>query len=971
MSHSNVRLGISLSGFFLFVVAFIVIRGRLGILQAARAVTAWAAMTNTSEASSLAECLKLRASRKTAAVKGSPFSPFFALQWSLLVFCCLPSLGAPPAAPESAPAVFRFKFPLPREYRAEGSEALRSSSTNKLIWLKARAAVENTNLVEFGSRIVLQVRSTNALNQLLGDHPLSVVRVIAPGLVMLQAPDALTAARQAHWLASQTNVAACYPVSRQRIDLHGRYAPQPTDTFFSYTVPSNPYEWALENRNVDGSSAGMDLNLRAAWTFSVGAGVTVAVADSGLEMAHPELAAQVAGAPHYNFSAQSTDVGPVTANQFGAHGTEVAGLLAADLNHARMVGAAPGARLASWVIMDTNLFLATDDQLMDMYQYASNVVGVQNHSWGHQGLTQVPAGLLEAVGISNAVTFGRFGRGTIMVRSAGNDRAQGANANDEGYLADPRVIGVAGVRKDGRVASYSEPGACLLVGAPSGEIGADGLFTTDLLGTAGVNQINFFPPFEDMNGYVWGALGFQGTSAAAALISGLAALMISANTNLTYRDVQQILLLSARHFDYADPDLVTNGAGFLVSHNAGFGVPDAGEALRLARKWPPRPPAQEISFTSTDPAAIPDDGLRVLVSGPGIPDELASIHCLPSVGPHADSPTAQLPLVDCGYGTNFTGLDLTNKAALIQRGAATFAPLIDGAAQAGAAFAIIYNYETNSTGSGAPGGDQLVPMGATDFVPIPAVFIGYHDGLGLQSLFLTNQDARAQLHLDTTNYVFAVTNTLICEHVGVRVTTDHPLRGDLRITLVSPSGTRSVLQRYNADVSPGPIDWTYYSTHHFFEPTVGTWTVCFSDEGAGMTGNVQSVTLLLRGVPIRDADGDGLDDAWETKYFGSIQTFGPNDDPDQDGYSNMREQIMDTDPTVGNDLPLRVDLSPWNDTLARLSWASSPHFSYEIWSGTNAASLQYVTTVPGRFSETEWFTSYHDQSALFFQVRRK
>src|SRR5262249_21229540 len=158
--------------------------------------------------------------------------------------------------------------------------------------------------------------------------------------------------------------------------------------------------------------------------------------------------------------------------------------------------------------------------------------------------------------------------------------------------------------------------------------------------------------------------------------------------------------------------------------------------------------------------------------------------------------------------------------------------------------------------TGAPGGDTLFPMGSTDFVPVPAVFIGHTAGEGLKALFQTNTLARAQIHLETTNYVFAVTNTLISEHVGLRVMTDHPLRGDLRITLVSPAGTRSVLQRFNADENPGPVDWTYYSTHHFFESTAGNWTAYFSDEYAGFSGNVLSVSLILSGVPIFDTDKD-------------------------------------------------------------------------------------------------------------------
>ena len=187
----------------------------------------------------------------------------------------------------------------------------------------------------------------------------------------------------------------------------------------------------------------MDVNVRAAWPYSTGEGVIVAVADSGVEMNQVELTNSVTGAPHYNFAAQTTDGAPINRSGGGAHGTEVAGLIA-ERNTARMVGVAPGAKLASWVIFGTNMLLASDDRLMDLYQYESNNVAVQNHSWGSPGLTLGGPTLLEQIGISNAIAYGRLGRGAIMVRSAGNDRASGANANDDGYPSDPRVISRGG-----------------------------------------------------------------------------------------------------------------------------------------------------------------------------------------------------------------------------------------------------------------------------------------------------------------------------------------------------------------------------------------------------------------------------------------------------------------------------------------------------------------------------------------------
>src|SRR5262249_54305260 len=161
----------------------------------------------------------------------------------------------------------------------------------------------------------------------------------------------------------------------------------------------------------------------------------------------------------------------------------------------------------------------------------------------------------------------------------------------------------------------------------------------------------------------------------------------------------------------------------------GFGVPDAGVAVNLALHWTNRPPAQTFTFTSTSQQAIPPEGMRLLVTGPAIPAGLASIRALPSTGPQPDVPTPLLRLADFGFGTTTNGFNVAGKGALMQRDANTFASKINLAAKAGAVLAIVYNFETNTTGSGAPGGDQLIPMGVTDFVPIPAAFIGYNDGI--------------------------------------------------------------------------------------------------------------------------------------------------------------------------------------------------------------------------------------------------
>jgi len=748
---------------------------------------------------------------------------------------------------------------------------------------------------------------------------------------------------------------------RRGAALHNAYAAQPNDPYFYV-------QWPSEHRTSDGTAAGPDLNVRAAWPVTRGEGVTLAVADSGVELSHVELLPRAEGAPHHNFSDGTTNAIPWGGTLNWAHGTEVAGLAVAEADNGQgLAGVAPAARLASWLILDPSGALVSDELLMDAYQFSSNVVEVQNHSWGVLGTGQDGPSPLEQIGLANALTFGRGGRGTVMVRSGGNYRTDGNNANDNAYASDPRVIAVAAVDIRGRAAPYSNPGACLLVAAPGGEVGA-GLFTTDLLGTRGANFLNYFPPNEHLSDYAFDALGFAGTSPAAALVSGLSALVLSANPELAIRDVQHILMLSARHFDLEDPDLTRNGAGLPISHNVGFGVPDAGEAVRLARLWPNRPAASAATVTNSAVAAIPDDGLRVETVGDGVPPGVVSIRTLPGTGPHADEPTPFLPLVDVGLATNVIGADLTGKAALIQRGTNDYADKINFAAQAGAAFAVIYNFATNTSGSGAPGGDQLVPLGRTDFTPIPAVFVSHSDGVALQALFATNTAARARIRLTNTNLLFTITNSLLCEHVGLRLQTDHPLRGDLRITLVSPAGTRSVLQRYNADTNAGLGDWTYYSTHHFFESSVGDWRLFVSDEYLGAIGSIQFASLTITGVPITDADTDGLDDPWETARFGSLGP-GPQDDPDSDGYANAREQVMGTDPSKP-DWEFALDLSRWNGAMNRLSWPGVTNRHYEVW-GTPDLNLPMnrLTDVPGRFPETEWFSPFADATPAFFRVR--
>ena len=684
----------------------------------------------------------------------------------------------------------------------------------------------NHDEVQLGARIAVQTVPGTNLERLINPALAQIARSLGPDWHILQGLDARTAIEEAARLATLPAVRISYPVMRRPLRRHDVYASRPNDTYFDR-------QWNLENRAVDGPSLGVDLNLRAAWAATRGEGVALAVVDDGIDFDHPEFARHASSALHFNFAAGTADGRPTQSAD--NHGTAVAGLAAATFNNdTGMAGVAPGVQLASWKIFSGFFLAASDEQLMDMFQYRSDTIGVQNHSWGNSGVEQLAPTPLEALGVSNAIALGRQGRGVIMVRSGGNGRVEMSDANDDAYASDPRIITVAAVRRDGRAASYSTPGACLLVAAPGGA--EDGnLFTTDRRGAAGFNTGTFPDDFADYNF----SAAIQGTSFSAPQISGLAALLLAVNPDLTYRDVQLILALSARHFDLADPGLALNGAGLRVSHNVGFGVADAGHAVDLARRWMNRPPLteQRLSATLADP--IPDDGVRIVVTGTNaVPANIAVIPGTPSLGVYADTPTASLPLVDIGLASPPVTANLEGKAALIERGTHLFIEKIDAAAHAGAAFAIIYNNV---------GTTERLVMAATEPASIPALFISRDAGVAL----------RAQLELDPTleaqwapaparhTFVNLATNTLVCEHVGLRVATTHTRRGDLRITLVSPAGTRSVLQHVNNDPNAGPTDWTYYSVDHFLESSRGAWQVEITDQQPLNSGVVTELELTF------------------------------------------------------------------------------------------------------------------------------
>ena len=88
-----------------------------------------------------------------------------------------------------------------------------------------------------------------------------------------------------------------------------------------------------------------------------------------------------------------------------------------------------------------------------------------------------------------------------------------------------------------------------------------------------------------------------GTSASAPIAAAIAALVLDANPSLTWRDVQHIIVQSARKRDLKADDWKVNGVGRWYSHSFGYGIMDAGRMVELAKNWKNVKSQEEYSKT--------------------------------------------------------------------------------------------------------------------------------------------------------------------------------------------------------------------------------------------------------------------------------------------------------------------------------------------------------------------------------------
>lgn len=337
------------------------------------------------------------------------------------------------------------------------------------------------------------------------------------------------------------------------------------------------------------------MNLPAAWDMTTGcASIKIAIIDDGVQLNHPDLVGNML--PGFDATNSGTNGDHVAGEEM--HGTNCAGFAAAKGNNG--IGATGVAYNSK--IIPIRAFSTSPKGKVTVDQY---IVSAINHAVSNKGadILSMSWGILASSiqindAIVNALTTaaasGRSGKGTVLIASVGND----------GWPVFPPVPGnVASVLMVGTSLTNDTRWAKSNYAVSQVDVVAPGAAVTTIAGSAYLNQ-----PAE------------SGTSWSAAQVSGLAALILSVNPNLTQTEVRRIIAETADKaggYTYA----VGNGATFAdLSHNneMGYGRVNALKALEKAAGAPMTGPALICNNGGYTLTAFPAGSSAVWSASPGL-----------------------------------------------------------------------------------------------------------------------------------------------------------------------------------------------------------------------------------------------------------------------------------------------------------------------------------------------------------------
>lgn len=421
--------------------------------------------------------------------------------------------------------------------------------------------------------------------------------------------------------------------------------------------PLYTQQWHLKNTAQNSFSlsrglAGNDLNVEGAISSgATGKGIIVAVIDNGIEISHEDLQNNVIVGGSYNLITGTNDPTPFADS--AAHGTEVSGIIASEgWNGIGGRGVAPEASLIGFNFLDKDPqcahltlknFSTCAAGVQTFANFAkshgksafSDIARVFNQSYGYSPTLPFTAEENEDELMLDVVKHGPDGKGALFVKAAGNgfqyfnfqnaywapsiavikgeDNNHGLpfhNANMSPDNTNLFNLVVSATNSVGQLSSYSSVGSNVFVAGAGGEYGTDApaMVTTDRMtcekGSSTTNErpnTGFMGGDHPLNEQCNYSSTMNGTSAATPSVAGVIALILSANPDLGWRDVREILAKTSIKINPDQPPVmidvagkadfeamgawVDNTAGYHFNNLYGFGRVDATAAVELARDY--------------------------------------------------------------------------------------------------------------------------------------------------------------------------------------------------------------------------------------------------------------------------------------------------------------------------------------------------------------------------------------------------
>ena len=296
-------------------------------------------------------------------------------------------------------------------------------------------------------------------------------------------------------------------------------------------------QWGLYNE----INSTIDINVSSAWNYATGKGVKVGIFDSGIDWNHMDL--------KDNINPLCYDIDTFSNQRIinGNHGTHVAGIVAAIRNNGIFAaGVAPDSELVSISTCLNRLHPYTTEKIANGFNWAiQNNIDIINCSWGW-GKYEI---ITDAIDL--ALNNGRNGKGCVIICATGND-----SISQVSFPANykPEILAVGSITKYGERSTFSNYGVDLDILAPG-----DTIFSTIPNNSAS---------------YMYG------TSMAAPHVTGIAALILELNPDLTGQEVRDILEQSTTKLGNILYDNNSNRPNGTWNQYYGYGLVDALKAVQ-------------------------------------------------------------------------------------------------------------------------------------------------------------------------------------------------------------------------------------------------------------------------------------------------------------------------------------------------------------------------------------------------------